>query len=567
MNSKIVDNFRLVDHNGNGHELYYYSNKKAIVIISHGIGCPIVRKNISAIQLLNEQFYSKGIQFFFLNANIQDTCSLIKEEADSYSIDIPILKDNTQFISHSLGFLRTANAIIIDPKTWTVVFEGPVDSSQNYGFQSRMKEIPFLKNALNQILSNQVISPSKEDAKGCLIAYEDSFQLDGETISYNMQIVPIFRDNCLKCHKKEGVAPWAMSNFLNVKGFSSMIKEVVLTKRMPPYHIDPSVGEFSNTTNMSFEDERLLLQWINSGAKKDKKAIDSLGKYHDDLVALDKKQNKGKPDFSINLGEQIGHANELMEYRYFLNPSGITEDKWIKRSDFKTLNKEGLHHAVSYFVSLDMIQKVGYDMERLMDLLSSDSNIVNIYAPGYDSFVLPPDTGVLLPKDSYILTELHYTPIGKEVVDFPMIDLFFWEDKQSFSMEFDLIIDVDFLIPANEKSHTISKEIRIDQDIKLVYLNPHGHLRVKRFFVDVIYPEGTKESLINVPFFDFNWQNLYSFEKLKFIPKGSVLKFEGIYDNSAMNLTNPDSSNEVRHGHQAEDEMFVLLFGFIKVKP
>ena len=70
-----------------------------------------------------------------------------------------------------------------------------------------------------------------------------------------------------------------------------------------------------------------------------------------------------------------------------------------------------------------------------------------------------------------------------------------------------------------------------------------------------------------MPFFDFNWQNLYSFEKLKFIPKGSVLKFEGIYDNSAMNLTNPDSSNEVRHGHQAEDEMFVLLFGFIKVKP
>ena len=38
-----VDNFRLLDQNGASHELYYLSDAKAVVIMVHGNGCPIVR--------------------------------------------------------------------------------------------------------------------------------------------------------------------------------------------------------------------------------------------------------------------------------------------------------------------------------------------------------------------------------------------------------------------------------------------------------------------------------------------------------------------------------------------
>ena len=39
-----VDNFMLLDQDGQAHELHYYSDAKAIVLIVQGNGCPIVRK-------------------------------------------------------------------------------------------------------------------------------------------------------------------------------------------------------------------------------------------------------------------------------------------------------------------------------------------------------------------------------------------------------------------------------------------------------------------------------------------------------------------------------------------
>ena len=65
----VVGNFALLDHRGKFHNLEYYSDQKAIVIVVQGNACPIVRKSVSYLNDLKKQFESQGVVFFMLNAN------------------------------------------------------------------------------------------------------------------------------------------------------------------------------------------------------------------------------------------------------------------------------------------------------------------------------------------------------------------------------------------------------------------------------------------------------------------------------------------------------------------
>jgi hypothetical protein len=63
-----------------------------------------------------------------------------------------------------------------------------------------------------------------------------------------------------------------------------------------------------------------------------------------------------------------------------------------------------------------------------------------------------------------------------------------------------------------------------------------------------------------VPHYDFNWQLVYSFSQPRLLPKGTVLKADATFDNSANNRVNPDPKKPVRWGDQSWDEMMVGFF-------
>ncbi|MCZ6617413.1 MAG: redoxin family protein, partial [Gammaproteobacteria bacterium] len=101
-----VDNFVLLDHQGNSHELYYQSDAKAVVIMVHGNGCNTVHEALTEFKNLRDRYVSKGVRFFMINSNPADDRTSIRKEAEDWSIDIPILNDETQIIGESLGLTR-----------------------------------------------------------------------------------------------------------------------------------------------------------------------------------------------------------------------------------------------------------------------------------------------------------------------------------------------------------------------------------------------------------------------------------------------------------------------------
>lgn len=125
--SDPVENFALLDHRGVAHELYYYSDAKAVVLMVQGNGCPISRNAWPRFRELQDEYARKNIRFMLINSNLQDHRASISAEADEFGIDLPILVDETQVIGESLGLVRTGEVFVIEPEGWTLVYRGALD--------------------------------------------------------------------------------------------------------------------------------------------------------------------------------------------------------------------------------------------------------------------------------------------------------------------------------------------------------------------------------------------------------------------------------------------------------
>ena len=164
-----IDNFVLLDQHGDAHNLYYHKDKSAIVVMIQGNGCPIVRNALTDYKALRDQYADQGVHFLMLNSNLQDQRSTIFAEAEKYGIDMPILHDESQLIGESLNLIRTAEVLIIDPKTWNIVYRGPINDRQVYERQKAQASNHFAADAIANVLAGEPIDVANRDTMGCLI--------------------------------------------------------------------------------------------------------------------------------------------------------------------------------------------------------------------------------------------------------------------------------------------------------------------------------------------------------------------------------------------------------------
>lgn len=168
--SPSVPNFRLLDHQGTFHTLYQQHDAKAVVLIWQGNGCPIFRLGLSEIRRLKTKYADKGVHFFLVNSNPQDSLADIQQEAREYDLPFPILKDQLQSVAHELNVTRTAETIVLTPRNWKVIYRGALDDSLGYESQRKARR-HFLDEALTNVLAGDPVALPATEVKGCLINF------------------------------------------------------------------------------------------------------------------------------------------------------------------------------------------------------------------------------------------------------------------------------------------------------------------------------------------------------------------------------------------------------------
>jgi len=165
-----VADFTLQDQAGAAHQLYALSGKKAVVIMTQSDGCPIVRLAVPALREIRERYRSQDIEFLLLNPTLQDTADAVQQEAQEFGFGMSVLLDRAQKVGEAWGVDRTAEVFVIDPRSWTLIYHGPIDDRLNYESQ-RPVHHPYLTDALDAMLAGKPVAVASVVSPGCLINF------------------------------------------------------------------------------------------------------------------------------------------------------------------------------------------------------------------------------------------------------------------------------------------------------------------------------------------------------------------------------------------------------------
>jgi hypothetical protein len=545
------DDYALYDETGSFHRLSYYNDCKAIVLYVQGNGCPIIRNAMDDLRQVVDEYSERGVTFFMINSNIQDNRKNIRKEAVEFDFPVPVLIDEVQLIADALDINITAEAIVLDPITREILFRGPINDRLDYESQKGSIRNHYLKEALDHILEKETIESKRIFTKGCKVTRLSTINKYRE-LTYTEDIAPILESHCVRCHNENGIAPWSMTDYNTILGWSSMMKEVLISKRMPPWKADPYIGEFENSFAIEDSNVRKIIQWIDGGM--------SYGNGVDPLTSIDIKDKgwqAGSPDKIVTLKNEIVPASKLIPYRYQQIDLDLEEDTWLRGVEIKPGNSKVVHHIV-----LTNTETNKQSLITSRKTLPWTDNYIALGGGADQLTMFPENTGVLLLKGTVLTIQIHYTPIGKEVIDQTRLGFYFHEDppdKEFYALS---PSNIDFTIPPFARNYRLTAVDSIERDIDIHYIVPHMHYRGKSIKFMVEFPNDSLSTIVSIPDFNFNWQWLYKLKNPLSIPKGSKIIVEGIYDNSFQNPLNPDPYQELKYGIQSTDEMLIGFFNY-----
>lgn len=330
---------------------------------------------------------------------------------------------------------------------------------------------------------------------------------------------------------------------------------------MPPWHADPYYRSFADERLMSKEEIQTIKNWVDSGMPKGKKKdLPELPKFTTGSQVLGR-----HPDLSLKMTEPFLIKGDNKEYYIcYKIPYEIERDTFVDIIEFIPGNKKVVHHS-SYQIlavedEIDVFTKPYYyvyqDSDRVNDEheynyfeLVSEEGIYpketyhSGWLPGVSPQEYPEGMGFVLPKKGVILIRtLHYSPTPIDEYDQSYFNIFFAEKPIERTIQFAAFkpqnVKSGFFIPA-DSIYTHSFFVRIGSNVSVLNINPHMHKLGKSFRSFAIVPEGDTIPLVDIPNWDFNWQDFYRFKSVLKIPKGSILHVIATYDNTSENSENP----------------------------
>ena len=540
--------FRLQDYRGQWHSSADFAGKKAMVVAFVGVECPLAATYADRLVELEKKYSPKGVGFVLIDSNQQDSLEDLSHFAKKHEIAVPLLKDVGNAFADKVGAERTPEAFVLDANG-AVIYRGRIDDQFGIGYHRPKPSNKPLADALDAAIAGKPIAVAKTDVEGCLIGKVKPIDRNANTaVTYSNQIARLLQKRCVECHREGQAAPFALTNYSEVAGWAESLLEMVELRRMPPWHANPAHGKFSNDARLSDAEIKTLRDWVGAGCPEgDSNQLPPPATYADGWRI-------SKPDvvFQIPKPYSVPATGEV-SYKYFEVPTNFTEDKWIQAAEALPDAKQVVHHII-VFVRPPGVRNVGQGGGLNDEWLVAT-------APGARPLILPPGQAKRVPKGSSLVFQMHYTPNGKAMKDRSSVGLVF-ADAKSVKKEVrtDRAVNPRFALRPNQANQKVEASQRLEENTLLYAMFPHMHLRGQSFRYEARYPDGSKEILLDVPRYDFAWQNSYVLETPKRLPAGTVIQCSATFDNSAENKSNPDPTETVHWGDQTYEEMMIGYF-------
>ena len=373
------------------------------------------------------------------------------------------------------------------------------------------------------------------------------------TPTFAKDVAPIFYKHCVECHRETMFAPMSLMTHEDARPWLRSIKQRVTSKTMPPWGSDQPRGVFKNDPRLTDDEIKTIVAWIDGGAPKgDDGDLPERPRFVDGWTI-------GKPDAVFAMTEDFTiPATGTIPYQYLRIPVNLPEDRWIQAIEIKPGARAQVHHVLAF------TQPAGEEIKPGGAL--GPTNIGGV-TPNKPGVVFPAGVARLLRGKSDIILQMHYTANGKEATDRTEVGIIFAKDPPVKQSAGGMALNPRFVIPAGDGNAEVRAMQPLTRDTLITTLTPHMHMRGKDMTYIAHYPDGTDETLLSVPKYDFNWQITYELAQPKVLPKGTQIEVIAHFDNSTGNKFNPDPTKDVRWGDQTWEEMMIGFWGTVVEAP
>jgi hypothetical protein len=356
-------------------------------------------------------------------------------------------------------------------------------------------------------------------------------------------VATIMQNRCQRCHHAATPAPFALKTYDEVKDHAEMIAEVVRDQRMPPWYADPKYGHFINAPGMTADERDKIVAWV----KADCPAGDP-ARGPTPLTFATTQWRIGEPDLKITMAtpDKI-QAQGFIPYKYVILPHVFKEDTYVSAIEIQPHNRNVVHHCNMAYVSI-------------VKMKGGDDTFITGYVPGGQPMDLRPKTpsdpevAYKIPGGSSLVLQIHYTTTGKEEQSLISVG-FRYPPKGVDKITHHLVLDPrNIAIAPRDPMWKLSAKKTIPQSATLLGMFTHMHVRGRDMTFIAEYPDGQRETLLQIPNYNFEWQLAY--ECRNRLPAGTKIEAIAHFDNSKFNVYNPDPNRTVPYGAQTYDEMF-----------
>jgi len=388
-------------------------------------------------------------------------------------------------------------------------------------------------------------------------------ELTTQPATFTKDVAPILQAKCQECHRKGSMAPMSLLTYEETRPWAKAIKERVLTRQMPPWHLDKTVGiqKFQNDISLSDEQIATIARWVDAGAPmgdpKDMPAPKEFPSYDGWQLA----KQYGQPDLVLKSEAYTVPAHGQDAWFRPLTSIPLTEARWVRAVEMRPGTPAGrrvMHHVLAFLQQDEPGASGGDDFNVGPGLLMEWAVNKN-----YDTY--RPNTGKLLLPGAHIWWELHLHSVGEEIRDHAELAVYLYPKGQEPKYRTRLMAlnatavangEAVLDIAPNSLSETEAFHV-LKQAARLENYQPHMHLRGKAMAMEAILPDGTKRTLSYVDHFNFNWMTnyIYADDAAPVLPKGTVLHIKAWHDNTVANKNNPDPNQWVGWGDRTVDEM------------
>jgi len=387
--------------------------------------------------------------------------------------------------------------------------------------------------------------------------------------TFYKDVLPVLQANCQTCHRPGEVAPMSLLTYEQARPWAKAIKTAVASKKMPPWFADPAYGHFSNERRLSAPQIELLGAWADAGAPA--------GDEKDAPPPVEFTSGWNiKPDVVFEMPKPFElPARGTINYKYVVVDTNTKEDMWVVAAEMRPGNPAVLHHGKVWVrpPGSKWMEKAipgeAYESESHKDILGRNAieegnDILGKFNPGLGAQRFDMEGAAkFVPKGSDLVFELHYTTSGQPSEDVSKLGLVLAKEPPRTRYFFNAgPTAFNLAIPPGDGNAEVVSEITFGENARLVYAQPHMHLRGKDFELRVVTPDKQTRTVLKGSW-NFDWQMGYQYAESIALPKGSKLQLISHFDNSLANRFNPDAAKQVVWGPQNWDEMSNCFIGVL----